>query len=211
MQYLFDREGRRYVDAYNNVPHVGHCHPRVVEAAERQMRVLNTNTRYLNELLERYAEALLATMPRDRSRCAIFVSSASEANELALRLARAETGRTDTIVLEAAYHGNTTSLIDISPYKHAGPGGAARPTGSTLRRCPTTIAASIDAATPRPGAKYASHVAERSSMHCSNRRRCRGVHRRNLPECRRSDRLPAALSGEGLRARARRRRRVHRR
>ena len=65
MQYLFDDEGRRYVDAYNNVPHVGHCHPRVVEAAERQMRVLNTNTRYLNELLERYAEALLATMPRD--------------------------------------------------------------------------------------------------------------------------------------------------
>ncbi len=125
-QYLFDREGRRYVDAYNNVPHVGHCHPRVVEAAERQMRVLNTNTRYLNDLLERYAERLLATMPRGLDVC-YFVNSASEANELALRLARAYTGRKDTIVLEAAYHGNTTSLIDISPYKHAGPGGRGAP------------------------------------------------------------------------------------
>ncbi len=89
MQYLFDREGRRYVDAYNNVPHVGHAHPRVVDAAERQMRVLNTNTRYLNDLLERYAASLLATMPREMQVC-YFVSSASEANELALRLARGD-------------------------------------------------------------------------------------------------------------------------
>jgi 4-aminobutyrate aminotransferase-like enzyme len=63
MQYLFDDEGRRYVDAYNNVPHVGHCHPRVVEAAAAQMRVLNTTTRYLHDLLERYAEKLLSTLP----------------------------------------------------------------------------------------------------------------------------------------------------
>jgi 4-aminobutyrate aminotransferase-like enzyme len=157
MQYLFDREGRRYVDAYNNVPHVGHCHPRVVEAAERQMRVLNTNTRYLNELLERYAEALLATMPRELEVC-YFVSSASEANELALRLARAATGRTDAIVLEAAYHGNTTSLIDISPYKHAGPGGRGAPDWVHVAPLPDDYRGLYRRGDPEAGAKYASHV-----------------------------------------------------
>src|SRR5262249_20771867 len=118
-QYLYDDEGRRFVDAYNNVPHVGHCHPRVVEAGASQMRVLNTNTRYLNDLLAQYATKLLGTMPAPLDVC-YFVSSASEANELALRLARTYTGGTDVIVLGAAYHGNTTSLIDMSPYKHAG-------------------------------------------------------------------------------------------
>ena len=63
MQYLFDETGRQYLDAYNNVPHVGHCHPRVVEAARQQMGVLNTNTRYLHDLLDRYAERLAATLP----------------------------------------------------------------------------------------------------------------------------------------------------
>jgi 4-aminobutyrate aminotransferase-like enzyme len=126
MQYLFDEDGRRYLDGYNNVPHVGHCHPRVVEAAERQMRELNTNTRYLHEKLGRYAERLTATLPEPLRVC-YFVSSGSEANELALRLARAHTRRRDLIVLDAAYHGNTTTLIDISPYKFNGPGGAGKP------------------------------------------------------------------------------------
>jgi len=112
MQYLFDADGRRYLDAYNNVPHVGHCHPRVVDAAERQMRVLNTNTRYLHEHLERYAERVTATLPEPLRVC-YFVSSGSEANELALRLARAHTRRRDVIVLDAAYHGNTTTLVDV--------------------------------------------------------------------------------------------------
>src|SRR5713101_1381762 len=124
--WLYDADGRRYLDAYNNVPHVGHCHPRVVEAAERQMRELNTNTRYLHEKLGRYAERLTATLPEPLRVC-YFVSSGSEANELALRLARAHTRRRDLIVLDAAYHGNTTTLIDISPYKFNGPGGAGKP------------------------------------------------------------------------------------
>jgi 4-aminobutyrate aminotransferase-like enzyme/Ser/Thr protein kinase RdoA (MazF antagonist) len=158
MQYLFDREGRRYVDAYNNVPHVGHCHPRVVEAAERQMRVLNTNTRYLNEQLERYAEALLSTLPRSLDVC-YFVSSASEGNELALRLARAATGRKDTIVLEAAYHGNTTALIDISPYKHAGPGGGGAPDWVHVAPQPDNYRGRYRRDDPDAGPKYASHVA----------------------------------------------------
>jgi len=126
MQYLFDDEGRRYLDAYNNVAHVGHCHPKVVAAGQAQMALLNTNTRYLNDLIIRYAERLTATLPEPLSVC-YFVNSGSEANELALRLARAHTKARDLIVLEHAYHGNTTTLIDISPYKHDGPGGDGPP------------------------------------------------------------------------------------
>jgi 4-aminobutyrate aminotransferase-like enzyme len=126
MQYLYDDEGRRYVDAYNNVAHVGHCHPKVVAAGQEQMELLNTNTRYLSELILQYAEKLTATLAESLTVC-YFVNSGSEANELALRLARAHTKAHDMIVLEHAYHGNTTTLIDISPYKHDGPGGNGPP------------------------------------------------------------------------------------
>ncbi len=126
MQYLFDAEGRRYLDAYNNVPHVGHCHPRVVEAVTSQLAVLNTNTRYLQNQLGDYAEALTATLPPALSVC-FFTASGSEANELALRLARAHTRAKNLLVMDAAYHGHTTTLIDISPYKHDGPGGQGSP------------------------------------------------------------------------------------
>ena len=126
MQYLYDDEGRRYLDAYNNVAHVGHCHPRVVAAGIEQMRLLNTNTRYLHDLIVHYAERLTATLPHPLNVC-YFVNSGSEANELALRLARAHTKARDMIVLEHAYHGNTSTLIDISPYKHDGPGGSGPP------------------------------------------------------------------------------------
>ena len=156
-QYLYDEEGRCFLDAYNNVPHVGHCHPRVVEAADRQMRVLNTNTRYLNDLLTRYADRLLATLPPSLEVC-YFVNSASEANELALRLTRAATGHLDTIVLDAAYHGNTTSLIDISPYKHAGPGGDGPPDWVHVAPLPDTYRGPIKRDAPQAGAKYAADV-----------------------------------------------------
>ena len=126
MQYLWDADGRRYLDAYNNVPHVGHCHPHVVQAGQAQMAILNTNTRYLHELVHQYAARLGATLPGALKVC-YFVNSGSEANELALRLARAHTGRRDLIVLEHAYHGNTTTMIDVSPYKHAGRGGEGAP------------------------------------------------------------------------------------
>src|SRR5689334_124030 len=126
MQYLFDEEGRRYLDAYNNVAHVGHCHPKVVAAGQQQMAVLNTNTRYLGNLILEYAEKLTATLPNALSVC-YFVNSGSEANELAIRLARAHTHARDMIVLDHAYHGNTTTLIDISPYKHDARGGEGAP------------------------------------------------------------------------------------
>lgn len=159
MQYLYDDSGRCFVDAYNNVPHVGHCHPRVVEAAAAQMRVLNTNTRYLNERLAEYAERLLATLPKALEVC-YFVSSASEANELALRLSRAFTGQRDTIVLDAAYHGNTTTLIDVSPYKHAGPGGEGAPAWVHVAPLPDVYRGPHKADDPQAGAKYAARVGE---------------------------------------------------
>lgn len=125
-QYLYDETGRTFLDAVNNVPHVGHSHPRVNAAAIRQMRVLNTNTRYLHQTLVDYAERLAATMPEPLKVC-YFVNSGSEANDLALRLAFAHTGRKDIVVLEGAYHGHLSSLIAISPYKFDGPGGTGAP------------------------------------------------------------------------------------
>lgn len=126
MQYLYDDDGHEYLDAYNNVAHVGHCHPRVVRAGQKQMAKLNTNTRYLHDFILRYAERLTATLP-DSLKICYFVNSGSEANELALRLAQAHTNQRDLIVLDHAYHGNTTTMIDISPYKHDGPGGRGAP------------------------------------------------------------------------------------
>ncbi len=121
-QYLYDDSGRRYLDLVNNVCHVGHCHPRVVEAAARQMAELNTNTRYLHDGLVEYALRLTATLPDSLSVC-YFVCSGTEANDLALRLAHAHTGSKEIIVLDHAYHGHSPSLVEISPYKCEGPGG----------------------------------------------------------------------------------------
>src|SRR5919109_863663 len=125
MEYLYDDTGRAYLDVYNNVPLVGHSHPRVVRAAQEQLALLNTNTRYLHDNVNRYAERLTQKLPEPLRVC-FFVNSGSEANELALRLARAHTGREDVIVLEHAYHGHTNALIDISPYKFNGPGGGGK-------------------------------------------------------------------------------------
>ena len=125
-QFLFDPEGRAYLDCVNNIGHVGHCHPRVVAALADQAAVLNTNTRYLHPYMVEYAERLAATFPDPLQVC-YFVNSGSEANELVVRLARAHTGRQDVVVVEGAYHGNTTTLVDLSPYKCEGPGGSGLP------------------------------------------------------------------------------------
>jgi 4-aminobutyrate aminotransferase-like enzyme/Ser/Thr protein kinase RdoA (MazF antagonist) len=154
MQYLYDHTGRRYLDAYNNVPHVGHSHPRVVQAAIEQMLLLNTNTRYLHDNLVTFAERLTATLPQPLSVC-YFVNSGSEANELALRLARAHTRRRDVIVLDAAYHGNTTTLVDISPYKFNGPGGEGAPPWVHVLPVPDTYRGKYKRDDTRAGEKYA--------------------------------------------------------
>jgi len=124
--FLYDSGGRAYLDCVNNVAHVGHCHPAVTRATAEQMALLNTNTRYLHRKLTDYAERLTATLP-DPLRVVYLVCSGSEANELALRLARAHTGRDGIIVVDAAYHGNTNALVDISPYKFNGAGGCGCP------------------------------------------------------------------------------------
>ena len=159
MQYLYDDQGRKYLDAYNNVPHVGHCHPRVVKAGQDQMALLNTNTRYLHDLINVYAEHLSAMLP-DPLKICFFVNSGSEANELALRLARAHTRQRDLIVLEHAYHGNTTSLIDISPYKHNGPGGEGAPSWVHTAPLPDVYRGAYKGNDPGAAAKYSRRVAE---------------------------------------------------
>lgn len=156
-QYLYDESGRRYLDAYNNVPHVGHCHPEVVAAATRQMGVLNSNTRYVSELQSRFAEQLLATFPAPLDTC-FLVNSASEANELALRLIRTATGGEDLVVCDHAYHGHTTTLIDISPYKHNGPGGQGPPPWVQTVPLADTFRGRFRKPDPDAGQRYAAEV-----------------------------------------------------
>lgn len=112
--WLFDARGQAYLDAYNNVALVGHCHPRVVTALTAQAATLNTHTRYLHELVLEYAEKLLAEFPDDLTRV-MFSCTGSEANELALRIATACTGHRGVIASSYAYHGNTTTIAQLSP------------------------------------------------------------------------------------------------
>lgn len=114
--WLWDAGGRRYLDCYNNVPHVGHCHPRVVEAICRQAAVLNTHTRYLHDLVLDYIERLTATFGHGISQ-AILTCTGSEANDIALRMAQAATGATGIIATDATYHGNTVAVSQLSTRK----------------------------------------------------------------------------------------------
>ena len=125
-QYLYDSSDLTFLDCVNNVCHVGHCHPKVTSAAMDQIQRLNTNTRYLNENIARLAVKLTATLPEPLEVC-FFVNSGSEANDLALRMAQTYTGAKDMFVLDHAYHGHTSSLIDVSPYKFNSQGGQGKP------------------------------------------------------------------------------------
>jgi 4-aminobutyrate aminotransferase-like enzyme len=157
-QYLYDAEGREYLDAYNNVAHVGHSHPRVVRAVARQAAVLNTNTRYLHESILEYADRLTATLPEPLRVC-FFVNSGSEANELALRLARAHTGHAGVVVNEGAYHGNTQRLIEVSPYKFNGPGGKGPGPDVHVVPSPDDYRGDFRRNDAKAGEKYAAQVA----------------------------------------------------
>ncbi|RYH02638.1 aminotransferase class III-fold pyridoxal phosphate-dependent enzyme [Salipiger sp. IMCC34102] len=111
--WLWDAEGRKYLDCYNNVPHVGHCNPRVVEAICRQAGTLNTHTRYLHDGILDYIEALTATMDASLD-TAILTCTGSEANDIALRMAEAATGNRGIIATDATYHGNTALVSQLS-------------------------------------------------------------------------------------------------
>jgi 4-aminobutyrate aminotransferase-like enzyme/Ser/Thr protein kinase RdoA (MazF antagonist) len=168
-QFLYDDTGRAYLDVYNNVPLVGHSHPRVVRATQEQIALLNTNTRYLHDNVNRYADRLTRLLPEPLRVC-YFVNSGSEANELALRLARSHTGREDVIVLEHAYHGHTTTLIDISPYKFDGPGGRGRKPWVHVAPIPDDYRGPYRRDDSSAGAKYAQHVAQLlENMHSESR------------------------------------------
>ena len=145
--HLIDRDGNDYLDAYNNVPCVGHAHPHVAEAVSRQMSAVNTNTRYLQESLVNYAERLLATFPDELSKLSIACSG-SEANDLAMRVARYHTGGEGIIVTRWAYHGITREVASFSPHL-----GAGSPLGPNVRL--------IDPPDPRlvaPGSTLAEHM-----------------------------------------------------
>jgi 4-aminobutyrate aminotransferase-like enzyme len=146
--WLYDPAGRRYLDAYNNVASVGHCHPRVVEAITKQATVLNTHTRYLHETVLDLAERLLATFPPELGHV-MFTCSGSEANDLGLRIARTCTGGTGFIATETAYHGVTSALVDLSPSL-----GLALPKDSPVRLVPPPRAAGDET-----GAIFARNVA----------------------------------------------------
>ncbi len=120
--YLYADTGKRYLDLVNNVCHVGHNNPKVVRALRNQASLLNTNTRYLHQNILDYTARLTATLPDPLSVC-FLVCTGSEANELAVRLARTHTGGEDFIVVDGAYHGHSSTLIDLSPYKYEGKGG----------------------------------------------------------------------------------------
>ena len=156
--YLIDDFGRRYLDLVNNVAHVGHEHPRVVKAGQQQMAVLNTNTRYLHDLITDFAKELLSTFPEQLS-VVHFVNSGSEANELALRMARAVTGQMDMIAVEVGYHGNSGGCIEVSSYKFDGKGGTGKPEYTHIVPLPDSYRGMYQGG--NTGAGYAGHIQAR--------------------------------------------------
>jgi 4-aminobutyrate aminotransferase-like enzyme/Ser/Thr protein kinase RdoA (MazF antagonist) len=157
--WLIDDTGRAYLDCYNNVAQLGHANAEIVEVMRRQAERLNTNTRYLHDNIIAYAEALSATLP-EKLKVAAFTCTGSEANDLALRIARTVTGAKDVIALDWAYHGHTQALIEVSPYKYKRKGGKGRPETTWEVPLPDAYRAPADWPRADIGARYAAHVAE---------------------------------------------------
>ena len=158
-QHLYDARGRSYLDCVNNVASIGHSHPRVTAAAVRQLRLLNTNSRFLYESMTRFAERLAALLPAPLERV-FLVSTGSEANDLALRLARAATGRSDLLCVRDAYHGWTTATYEVSTSSVDNPLGAeAQPPWVHPVLSPDTYRGPIRAGEPRAGERYAESIA----------------------------------------------------
>jgi 4-aminobutyrate aminotransferase-like enzyme/Ser/Thr protein kinase RdoA (MazF antagonist) len=155
--YLYDDCGNRYLDMVNNVCHVGHCHPKVVAAGQKQMALLNTNTRYLHDNIATFTRNLLSTMPAELSVC-MLVNSGSEANELSLRLARNYTSRKGMVVVDGAYHGNSNACIDISPYKFDGRGGKGAPDWVAKTLLPDPFRGKFKGFTTQSGEFYALDI-----------------------------------------------------
>ncbi len=153
--YLIDQSGTTYLDTVNNVAHVGHEHLSVVKAGQEQMALLNTNTRYLHQNINKLAEELLETFPEEL-KVVHFVNSGSEANELALRMSKVVTGRQDILASEMGYHGNTNACVEISSYKFDGKGGAGCPKNTHIFPLPDSFRGKYRGVDS--GKKYAAEV-----------------------------------------------------
>jgi len=154
-QYMYDSYGNTYLDAYNNIPHVGHSHPLVVEASQKQNSVLNTNTRYLHESLEEYSEKLISLFPKQLNNI-FFVNSGSEASDLAIRLARYHTKNKSVVVVENGYHGHTQTGINISDYKFNSKRGTGQEDFILKLEIPDTFKGKYKAGDNDAGLKYAN-------------------------------------------------------
>lgn len=166
-QYLIDQYGRKYLDTVNNVAHVGHEHIAVVKAGQEQMALLNTNSRYLHENINTLAKELIETLPPELN-VLHFVNSGSEANELAIRMVKANTGQRDIIASAVGYHGNTNMCIDISSYKFDGKGGEGAPEYTHIFPLPDAFRGKYRG--ENTGDKYAKEVEKQiAHIHAKNR------------------------------------------
>ncbi|MBS1677506.1 MAG: aminotransferase class III-fold pyridoxal phosphate-dependent enzyme [Actinobacteria bacterium] len=155
---LIDDLGRTYLDAINNVTHVGHANPAVVAATARQSRRLNTNSRFVYASLARYAERLASLLP-DPLEVVFLVCTGSEANDLALRISRQVSGREDVMIIDGAYHGNTTAVTAISPNRYKGPGGGTPPPTTHEVMTPDRYRGPFGYVDADAGRRYAADVA----------------------------------------------------
>lgn len=155
LQYLYTEDGKTYLDCVNNVCQWGHCHPHIVRSAQKQLASLNTNSRYIYEQMTEYAQRLTATLPDPLSVC-YFVNSGSEANDLALRLARTITKQHDVIVIDTAYHGNSSVCTDISPHRIDRPGRPGLPDHVHKTLAPNTFSGPYT--DENAGEKYAQDI-----------------------------------------------------
>lgn len=153
--WFYDEDALGYLDSLNNVTHVGHAEPRVSLAAHRQLRKLNTNSRFVYPQIAEFAERLIATLP-EPLQVVFLVCTGSEANDLALRIARQVTGRRDIVIIDGAYHGNTGWVTGISPNRYKGPGGQGAPATTHEVTMPDRYRGRFGYDDPDAGSKYAA-------------------------------------------------------
>lgn len=156
--WFYDEDGLAYLDSLNNVTHVGHAEPRVTATAARQMRKLNTNSRFVYPQIATYVQKLVGTLPEPLD-VVFLVCSGSEANDLALRIARQVTGREHIVNIDGAYHGNTGVVTGISPNRYKGPGGQGAPLTTHEVAIPDRYRGTYGYDDPEAGAKYARDAA----------------------------------------------------
>jgi len=181
-QYLINQDGRKYLDTVNNVAHVGHEHPRLVKAGQNQMSVLNTNTRYLHPTIIEFAQSLLKKLPTELS-VIHFVNSGSEANELAIRMAKTFTSQKDMLAIEIGYHGNTGACVDVSSYKFDGKGGKGAPENTQIVPLPDSYRGKYRGKYSETGSKYAKHIKEQIEVVESKGRGIAGFIAESIVSC----------------------------